>query len=175
MGAEKACAIHRQLTRLAIRHLADSGMDWCCYSDQPQHDFFQPLKDSGIECYRQSAGGLGERMLNALDQQLRRAENVLLMGSDCPALDARLLQQAAVSMQTADCVIVPAEDGGYALIGFHQLACRQAFENISWGSAGVYQQTLAKLDALGVNTLTLDSVADIDWPDDYRRWQSTLP
>ena len=44
---------------------------------------------------------LGERMFYALREALERFERVILVGSDCPGLDAAYLAQALDSLQQA--------------------------------------------------------------------------
>ena len=45
---------------------------------------------------------------------------LLIVGTDCPALTPAHLQQAADALQTVDVVLIPAEDGGYVLIGLRR-------------------------------------------------------
>ena len=59
----------------------------------------------------------------------------------------------------------PAEDGGYYLIGLRRPHAA-LFENIPWGGAGVWPQTLARARRAGLQCHTLKKLADIDWPDD---------
>jgi uncharacterized protein len=71
---------------------------------------------------RQRGADLGARMLHAFRQGLRRAERVILVGSDCPALRARDLRRAARWLAGGtDAVLAPAEDGGYALIALRRV------------------------------------------------------
>lgn len=60
-----------------------------------------------ISCSDQGAGDLGERMARAAQRTLHEGESLLLIGTDCPALDARRLQCAAQALQQVDCVITP--------------------------------------------------------------------
>jgi glycosyltransferase A (GT-A) superfamily protein (DUF2064 family) len=45
---------------------------------------------------------------------------LLIVGTDCPVLTPAHLQQAADALQTHDAVLIPAEDGGYVLIGLRR-------------------------------------------------------
>ena len=69
----------------------------------------------------------------------------LLIGSDCPALTARHLRDAARALASGnDAVLVPVEDGGYALIGLTRCDPR-VFEGVSWGTSSVLEQTRERL------------------------------
>ena len=46
---------------------------------------------------------------------------VIVVGSDCPGIDARYLEQADQGLQVSPVVVGPATDGGYVLIGARQI------------------------------------------------------
>ena len=88
-----------------------------------------------------------------------------MIGTDAPAIDAALLQQAARALEEADAVFVPALDGGYALIGLRQSA-PQLFADMVWSTASVMTVTRSRLRAAGMRHTELAPVADIDEPAD---------
>ena len=118
---------------------------------------------------RQRGRDLGERMLHAFAHCLRRADRVVLVGSDCPVLRPRDLRQAARWLAGgADAVFAPAEDGGYALIGVKRTSLR-LFERVEWGSREVMAQSRTRLRRLGWRWRELPAVWDVDRPEDYAR------
>jgi glycosyltransferase A (GT-A) superfamily protein (DUF2064 family) len=118
---------------------------------------------------RQRGADLGERMHHAFVRCLRRADRVVLIGSDCPVLRASDLRKAARWLAGgADAVFAPAEDGGYALIALRRVSPR-LFEGIDWGSASVMSRTRERLAALGWRWRELPAVWDVDRPEDVRR------
>jgi rSAM/selenodomain-associated transferase 1 len=124
---------------------------------------------------RQRGADLGARMLHAFRHGLRRAERVILIGADCPALRARELRRAARWLAGgADAVLAPAEDGGYALIGLRRVTAR-LFEGIEWGGPRVMAQTRARLAALGWRWRELAEVWDVDRPEDVHRLAALRP
>jgi rSAM/selenodomain-associated transferase 1 len=124
---------------------------------------------------RQRGADLGARMLHAFRHGLRRAERVILIGADCPALRARELRRAARWLAGgADAVLAPAEDGGYALIGLRRVTAR-LFEGIEWGGPRVMAQTRARLAALGWRWRELAEVWDVDRPEDVPRLATLKP
>jgi rSAM/selenodomain-associated transferase 1 len=124
---------------------------------------------------RQRGADLGARMLHAFRHALRRAERVILIGADCPALRARDLRRAARWLVSgADAVFAPAADGGYALVALRRAAPR-LFEEIAWGGAQVMAQTRARLARLGWRWRELPAVWDVDRPEDVPRLATLRP
>ena len=73
---------------------------------------------------------------------------------------------AAAALAHAPAVIGPAADGGYWLLGL-TAPMPSLFEDIAWGSASVFAQTLAKLP---VGTPQLETLSDLDTPNDLANW-----
>ncbi len=120
-----------------------------------------------ISCSDQGAGDLGERMARAAQRTLHEGESLLLIGTDCPALDARRLQCAAQALQQVDCVITPTADGGYALLGLNRFH-PSLFTEIPWSSNRVAAITLQRLQQLKWSVQTQPTLHDIDHPADLR-------
>ncbi|MCU7904496.1 MAG: TIGR04282 family arsenosugar biosynthesis glycosyltransferase, partial [Candidatus Thiodiazotropha sp. (ex Epidulcina cf. delphinae)] len=71
-----------------------------------------------LPLFLQQGNDLGERMGHAVRQALSRYSQVVLLGTDCPALTVNHLRQAFNGLSDgADAVLGPAEDGGYVLLG----------------------------------------------------------
>ena len=112
----------------------------------------------------QGEGSVGDRMAhsfkNAFDAGVSQA---VIIGSDCPGLTAKILENAFDALESCDLVLGPARDGGYYLIGLTQ-ARPALFTGIAWGTEAVLNQTLAKAHALTIKQLT--PLHDIDRPED---------
>jgi glycosyltransferase A (GT-A) superfamily protein (DUF2064 family) len=80
------------------------------------------------------------------------------------------LQQAADVLQHHDAVLIPAEDGGYVLIGLRQ-PLPQVFADITWSTPQVLAQTRERLQAAGASWQELPALWDVDEPADWNRWQ----
>jgi len=111
---------------------------------------------------------LGERMKNGfLDGFAKGYKRVVLIGSDIPDLPKNSIEEAFQSLEETDAVIGPAFDGGYYLIGFRQSAfSSQVFEEINWGTATVFDETMKKLKRLRRSVHTLPRLRDIDTVED---------
>jgi hypothetical protein len=113
----------------------------------------------------QGDGDLGARLLRATKRGLENDTNVLLIGTDCPALDAAHLARAVDALKSTDAVMIPAHDGGYVLLGLRRFTAR-VFEHMPWSTADVAQITRERLSAQGFSLTTLPALYDIDAPDD---------
>ena len=115
---------------------------------------------------------LGERLYHAANTVLAEHHSVVMIGGDCPFITAEYLHQALTALHSGErCVIGPARDGGYVLMGL--AACHQAvplrdsvFSNIDWGQAQVLQQTQQRIAALGWCYHQLPFERDIEQPED---------
>ncbi|WP_227369972.1 TIGR04282 family arsenosugar biosynthesis glycosyltransferase [Halomonas sp. M20] len=173
LGAEGATRLHRQLvwqtleTAVAATEPASITL-WTSLASRggPEHAFFDTCAEHfGIRLCAQPNGSLGLRMQAAL---VAMPGPGLVIGCDCPMLDAALLQQCRAILASSECVLLPAEDGGYALIGAHQADSR-LFQDIDWGTERVLTQTLERLHELGWSYACPTRVWDLDRPDDLER------
>jgi len=120
----------------------------------------------------QSDGDLGDRMISAFKSCFDRGINkVVIIGIDCPDLDASLLAEAFEALNNgSDLVLGPAEDGGYYLIGLNSLI-PELFLGIDWGSSKVLNQTKNIADRLNLKVGYLKVLNDVDRPEDLPIWQ----
>ncbi|SFB78761.1 hypothetical protein SAMN05660443_0125 [Marinospirillum celere] len=169
LGAEGAADLHTRL----VRHTLNQAMQlpsaqvtlWT--AGDPQHLFFEQLNSDWPTLKRcpQPEGDLGQRMHQVFVSNNRPT---LLMGSDCPLITPELLEICAQSLSEKHAVFLPAEDGGYALVGLNQ-PCPAIFQNLSWGTEQVMQQTRAIMQELGVHWSEPQVVWDVDRPEDVQR------
>lgn len=172
LGAEGASALHARLVKHALETTRASALRPVELHGTPDADdpfFRQCAADFGVAIKPQSDGDVGARMRAAFEQALPRHQCVLLMGSDCPALTAHHLRQASRHLRDgADAVFTPCEDGGYALVGLRRVAAR-LFDGIEWGAENVMAETRARMEALGWRWRELETLWDVDRPEDYQR------
>jgi len=171
LGAEGAAALHAKLIKHTLETARRAGLgDLELHGDPADDDFLRFCTGRyDARLLPQTAGNLGERMCAALMQALRTCAYAILVGSDCPALTARHLRLAAKALEDGrDAVFVPAEDGGYALIGLARCDAR-IFQAIAWGTAQVMEETRSRLTRLAWQWQELETLWDVDTPDDYRR------
>lgn len=175
LGADGAAALQAWLLQrtVATALAADLGpVSLWCTPDTHHPAFVACRLDGRLSLQRQPDGDLGQRMLVAAQASANTA-GVLLIGTDCPALDVRRLRRAADCLREHDAVLLPAEDGGYVLLGLHRVAAA-AFADISWSTDRVLEQTRDRLSALGWRWKEPETLWDIDQPADYARLQAML-
>ena len=171
LGAEGAAALHARLVKHTLATARQAALGTIELHGAPADDDF--LRHCAArypaELIDQSEGDLGERMCTALRSALAAVDHAILIGTDSPALTARHLRHAAQALaQGHDAVIVPAEDGGYVLIGLARVD-PALFDGIEWSTAHVMEQTRERLRALGWRWVELETLWDVDLPEDYAR------
>ncbi len=170
LGADAAASLHAGLVRHALATAVHARLGpvslWCM--PDVGHSFFERCAaEFGVRLETQEGADLGERMGRAFE---RAAAPLLVIGADCPALTPRHLAAAAATLRDADAVFVPAEDGGYVLVGLAR-PVRGIFDAIPWGTAGVMARTRERLERARARWVELDPLWDVDRPDDYARLQ----
>ena len=176
LGAAGAARLQRWMLQrtVAMALVADVGPVslWC--AGDPAHPDFAVCRAFGrVDLHPQAEGDLGERMLAAIASSPTPA-GTLVIGTDCPALGAAQLRESARALGGNDAVVIPAEDGGYVLIGMKTPA-PEAFAGVDWGSARVMAQTRQRLAALGWRWHEADPLWDVDLPQDLERLYANYP
>ena len=176
LGAAGAARLQRWMLQrtVAMALVADVGPVslWC--AGDPAHPDFAVCRAFGrVDLHPQAEGDLGERMLAAVASSPTPA-GTLVIGTDCPALGAAHLRESARALGGNDAVVIPAEDGGYVLIGMKTPA-PEAFAGVDWGSARVMAQTRQRLAALGWRWHEADPLWDVDLPQDLERLYANYP
>ena len=144
-----------------------------CMSPAPADPAWQGVVlPQRVEQTNQGEGDLGARMSRAIDCAFNRAlalqqGPVLVIGTDCPALSADELSEAARQLERHDAVLLPASDGGYVLIGL-QAPCPSLFTDMAWSTPVVATETLSRMASLGLNVWQGPVLHDIDEPSDLK-------
>jgi uncharacterized protein len=180
LGAEGAALLQRQMTEHTLRQVAQLVQTepiaveiWFAGSPETEeHAQMQQWLGADWSYQAQSTGDLGDRMAQAFQSAFASgAERVVIIGSDCPQLDADRLSQAFRSLQTHDLVLGEATDGGYYLIGLRQFAA-ELFVGIDWSTDRVLSQTLAIANQKMLAIALLEPLTDIDRPEDLPIWEA---
>ena len=169
LGARGAAVLQERLVERAVETACAAAIGPVTLWTTPDesHPVFQSIGARlGITLARQADGDLGARMLAAI-----AAANtcVLLIGSDCPALTLDHLRAAAdVLRDRAPAVVIPAEDGGYALIGL-RTSEPALFSDMPWSTPLVMNETRHRLRTLGLTWHEPVTLWDVDLPQDLER------
>ena len=176
LGAVGAARAQRQFIGQSLytaQQAALGGITLWCAPDAQHRQFRAIKKHFKIDCLVQPEGDLGARMLRCAEVHFAQedAKPLLIIGTDCAMLSPGHLLQAARSLLTHDACLIPAEDGGYVLLGLKQMI-PDVFSEVQWSTAQVLSQTLARLAIAGANVAQLPALWDIDEPADWQRWQA---
>lgn len=110
----------------------------------------------------QEGSDLGERMHNAMKSGFDEGyRNVIIIGSDCIELSTEVINEAFEALRTNDCVLGPASDGGYYLIGLRVLQ-DFLFQDKPWSTSDVLLDTLLDLQNAQLSYKLLPTLNDID-------------
>lgn len=168
LGAEGAARLARRLldeTLAQARAAGFGALELCCAPDATHPAFAAQQLRGGVRLSVQAGGDLGARMAQALSRGLSEADQVILIGTDAPQIDAAYLQAASAALADSDAVLGPAADGGYGLIGLRRPAPR-LFEAMPWSTERVLALTRERLGESGLRWVELPTVFDIDNADD---------
>ena len=176
LGAQAATKLQEEFIdqRLSMLQQANlCAVTLMCAPDAHHECFVQCQQQYDVTLQQQTGDDLGERMLNGIEQSLRSYKYCIVIGTDAPALDATQITSAIESLHedksnNSHVVFVPAEDGGYVLIGLDK-AHGFLFNNIRWGSDEVMQQSREALQKNNVNFTELAECWDVDSLKDYQR------
>ncbi len=169
LGPEGAAELQARLTihalKTAVATAAEKVELWC--SPDVAHPFFaQCAAQFDIELLAQRGADLGARM----DHAFQNAKNpLILIGTDSPCITAADLEHAAQALDDgAGAVFLPAQDGGYGLVGLAE-PCPEIFTDMVWSTAEVMNETRRRLLRLEYDWRELRTVWDVDEPGDYER------
>ena len=113
-------------------------------------------------------------MKNALAEALTDYSEVVVIGTDCPEITPEYLNKAFSKLENGvDAVIGPAMDGGYVLLGLRRFS-PLLFENVHWGTEQVLSETRKILELQGWQWDELNSLRDIDTPEDLTYFPEIL-
>jgi rSAM/selenodomain-associated transferase 1 len=174
IGAHAAAVLQERLTERTVATALAAAIGpvtlWC--APDPSHRSFRDLvARHAVALKRQPEGDLGARMLAAIAAANGAA---LVIGTDCPALTPAHLRAAADALRDAAVVLIPAEDGGYVLIGMRS-AHPTLFSEIGWGTATVLAETRARIAELKLTCVELNPLWDVDTESDLARFEREHP
>lgn len=169
LGAEGAAALQARLVErtVEIACAAAIGPMTLWVTPAPPHAYFTALASRfPLGLAVQPDGDLGVRMLAACQAA---AGPAIVIGTDCPALTPSHLHEAADALRAgSDVVVIPAEDGGYVLIGSRQPQ-PPLFDGMTWGVETVMAETRRRVAQHGLRSRELPPLWDVDRPKDLAR------
>ena len=170
IGSVKAARVYRYCLEYTLEVVRQSGLDYQLFLSEACDDAVFQEEEHSL----QKGKDLGQRMYHAFEELLETAsDGALIIGTDCLDLTPMHLQDAACSLADHELVLIPALDGGYALIGCTSIH-PGLFRNLRWSTDQVYRQTIANAERLNYRIGSLESVRDIDTLQDLEHYPELL-
>ncbi len=170
LGKAGAAEIQKTMTEETVKMVLKTGIEVEIHFSGGSYR--QIKKWLGIRLnYREQQGEtLGEKLSYSFQRAFSAGlKQVVIIGTDCPQITPDHINTAFAMLQKSDLVLGPALDGGYYLIGLSNYQ-PELFRNIKWGSSVVFEQTLAAAHKLQLEISELETLADIDRPEDLPAW-----
>ena len=173
VGAVAALAAYRELVAATLQNLTLAAAELHVelrFSPDDAAREIAPWRRVGWGAVAQGAGDLGERLARGFGDALGDGcQRVLVIGSDCPTVNAADLRAALVALEDHDVVLGPATDGGYWLLGL-RAPQPELFTGIDWSTPQVLAQTLQRAAAAGLRVARLRELSDVDTEVEWRKW-----
>lgn len=176
LGPEGAARLAERLLRRTIGTACASGLGVVelCASPAPEDPAWRRLSwPPELVWSEQNGGDLGGRMAAVAQRVLASGANLLLLGMDCPELEAQHLQTAAAHLSGSDAALIPSLDGGYVLLGLRRFH-PALFQAVPWSTDAVCAITRERLRTLGWSWSEQCPLADLDEPADLDRLPQTI-
>lgn len=171
MDAKSACQLHQKLIDECLsRTVVQNSWLSQLWSTDTENEFITKIsKQYELASYKQQGSDLGQRMAHAMKVSLQDYRYVILTGTDCPGLDAGYIETVIEQLQAgADCVLGPAEDGGYVMLAL-SVYDGSLFSDIEWGTSRVLDITRQRIKSLGWSCYEMPVLWDVDRPGDFER------
>lgn len=177
LGVEGATNLQRQMTEFTLSKVKkfqeSAAISFEIRFTGGNLQLMQNWLGTELNYLLQGEGDLGKRMENSFLSAFNKgAQEVVIIGIDCPNLSAEVLAQAFEKIHNCDLLLGPAVDGGYYLIGLKR-AIGELFINIDWGTSKVLQQTVDIAQQLNLSVGYLATLADVDRPEDLPIWENS--
>lgn len=170
LGNKRALAIYNELASITLRLVSTIGM--------PVYLFYEgglpEVKDPAFHYMDQAEGGLGNKMQSAISSILQKHKKSVVIGSDCPEITGKDINDACQHLDKYDFVLGPAEDGGFYLMGCKKLI-PSLFDNILWSTSLVMDQIKERITSSRKSLYLLRTLPDIDNEADWTRYKASHP
>lgn len=176
LSMEEAAELYEAMLRDTIALVADlAGIEMALAITPPEAvGFFKQVSPSGATMKPVRGESIGDCLNKVLTSLLSDGyQPAIAINSDGPTLPAGYLLQAVAELKDADLALGPNEDGGYYLIGINQQQ-PQLFEDIDWSTERVTNQTVARAEETGLQSVLLPAWYDVDTPSDMDRLHQEL-
>jgi hypothetical protein len=168
IGADLAMEVYKQLVENTSDISDKVKVDRAVYYSEyvELYDFFHEDKYSK---HLQEGNDLGQRMVNAFFDAFEEGyEKAVLIGSDIPNINKKIIDQAFAELDDHDITVGPAEDGGYYLLGMKK-GNPSLFENKTYSHGNVLNELLEAAKEAELSVFQLEELVDLDTKEDFKK------
>ncbi len=162
MGREKAQAISQAFLLDTIALMVRVTSRRVIAFAPPSAAIWFARLDGGAMLVPQPRASFGTRLRAALAAGLAQGGRAVVIGMDSPTLPPETVRRAFRVLDRADCVLGPARDGGYYLIGARGALPPTLFHAMPWSTSRVLPETLSRAQAASVRVALLPPWYDVD-------------
>ncbi len=169
IGFENAAALYGAFVEDLVLRFSEFGDERIlCYAPPDAAAFFAERTGDEYQLWEQPAGDLGVRLRAFFERHIRQADDrVVVIGSDSPTLPGEYVEQAFDMLKDVRCVLGPATDGGYYLLGMRGDVL-PLFDRIPWSGPDVLDATVCALQSANEELGLLPIWYDVDTVADLR-------
>jgi rSAM/selenodomain-associated transferase 1 len=163
-AALNTCFLRDMTTAISITVAEGGTRGIALYTPARAKSVYAGILPPGFHLVPQRGEALGERLIFALEDLFRLGfESACLINSDSPTVSPRTFAEAATILAQPEEIVVlgPTHDGGYYLIGLKRLR-RALFEDISWSTERVLEQTIERAQQMNMKVHLLPTWYDVD-------------
>jgi len=166
---EEAAALNTAFLQDVAANLRAAGRQaeiakYMAFGPPGSEGFFERTFGPDIDLISAWLPNFGDCLLLAIEAMLGRGHSsAVVLNSDSPTLPTSLLVETAEVLASPGdrAVLGPSTDGGYYLLGLKQ-AHRRIFEDITWSTERVAEQTLERAREIGLEVHILAPWYDVD-------------
>lgn len=163
-AALNVCFLRDTTAAISTAALNGGALGIAVYTPIGAESAYAGILPAEFQLVPQRGEAFGERLVFALEDLFRLGfESVCLIDSDSPTVPQHAFSEAATILAQSDDAVVlgPSEDGGYYLIGLKKLH-RGLFEDISWSTERVLEQTKERARKMNLKIHLLPAWYDVD-------------
>ncbi len=178
IGKAKTLHFYRSQLQYLLRRLGnEKWIIWFCITPDTavklmaRYSYNRYIYHKNLHIIPQGNGGIGDRMLRFLGDEILPPGRVVIIGSDIPTIQKSHINKAFKSLGNNDCVFGKSIDGGYWLVGLKRLLPLPSsfMKNIRFSSLHALQDSINSLPKY-YKIKILDQLEDIDDGKSYEEW-----
>jgi len=164
IGVTHAKRLYRAMTAQVLRQVQDPRWE-TVIAVTPPRDLGQIPDWDGYAQIPQVSGSLSPRLAAVFQSK----GPVIVIGTDCPQVNANDIASAFEALRHSAAVFGPADDGGFWLMGANAPLSARIFDDVRWSHEQTLTDMRARIDGTVAVLRTLTDVDDLNALRAYRK------